>query len=263
MSLATRVRRLVEHAPRPDQVVPGQVELFRLAFGPPDPWQVQALGSTAQRLSFNVSRQLGKSSVAATLGTYRALTVPGSLVHLVSPSLRQSGELFRKVLDCYHAADHPSPPDSETKLTLELANGSRIVSLPGKEGTIRGYSGVSLLLLDEASRCPDELYFSVRPMLAVSGGRLVTLSTPWGRRGWWYREWTDGGAAWERYEVRAEQCPRITAEFLAEERRSLGDLFYASEYECRFVDNETQVFRSADVEAALDAAVQPLFGRSA
>ena len=263
MTLATRIRRLVEHAPRPDRVVPGPVELFTAAFGEPDPWQVQALESSAPRLSFNVARQLGKSSVAATLGTHRTLTVPGSLVLLVSPSLRQSGELFRKALACYHAADHPSPPDSETKLTLELSNGSRIVSLPGKEGTIRGYSGVSLLLLDEASRCPDELYFSTRPMLAVSHGRLITLSTPWGRRGWWYQEWTQGGPVWERYEARAEQCPRISAEFLAEERRSLGPLFYASEYECQFVDNETQVFRSVDVEAALDPAVQPLFERIA
>lgn len=243
-------------------VVPSPVELFRMAFGDPDPWQVQALQSTAQRLSFNVSRQLGKSSVAATLGTHRALAVPGSLVLLVSPSLRQSVELFRKVLDCYRAAGSPIPPDSETKLTLELASGSRIVSLPGREGTIRGYSGVSLLLLDEASRCPDELYYSVRPMLAVSGGRLVTLSTPWGARGWWWREWIEGGTVWDRYEVNAEQCPRISPEFLAEERRSLGDLVYQSEYLCRFVDTEDQAFRSSDIEAALDPSVTPLFARA-
>src|SRR5215210_7524238 len=129
VSLATRVRRLVDHAPRQGATVPGPVELFSLAFGPPDPWQVEALQSAAQRLSFNVSRQLGKSSVAATLATHRALAVPGSLVLLVSPSLRQSGELFRKVLDCYRAAGSPISPDSETKLTLELASGSRIVSL--------------------------------------------------------------------------------------------------------------------------------------
>lgn len=236
------------------------LELFRLAFGDPDPWQVQALESTAQRLSFNVARQLGKSSVAATLGTHRALTVPGSLVLLVSPSLRQSGELFRKVLDCYRAAAHPIPSDSETKLTLELSNGSRIVSLPGKEGTIRGYSGVSLLLLDEASRCPDELYFSTRPMLAVSGGRLVTLSTPFGARGWWWREWTEG-EGWERYLARASECDRIDPAFLESERRALGPLWFASEYECQFCDTVDAVFRSQDIDAALSDEILPLFGR--
>ena len=35
-------------------------------------------------------------------------------------------------------------------------------ALPGREGTIRSYSGVDLLILDEASRVPDDLYRSVR-----------------------------------------------------------------------------------------------------
>ena len=63
-----------------------------------------------------------------------------------------------------------------------MANGSRLVALPGREETIRSYSGVRLLILDEASRVPDDLYRAVRPMLAVSHGRLVALSTPFGQR---------------------------------------------------------------------------------
>jgi hypothetical protein len=97
-------------------------------------------------------------------------------------------------------------------------------------------------------------------MLAVSGGRLVTLSTPFGARGWWWKEWTEGGESWECYEIPATECPRIPATFLAEERRSLGPLFYASEYECRFVDTIDQVFRSADIDAALSDEIAPLFG---
>jgi hypothetical protein len=73
---------------------------------------------------------------------------------------------------------------------LELGSGSRIVSLPGTEGTIRGYSAVSLLIGDEAARVSDALYYAVRPMLAVSQGRLLALSTPFGKRGWFCEEWT-------------------------------------------------------------------------
>ena len=75
---------------------------------------------------------------------------------------------------------------------MELENGSRIITLPGSEKTIRGFSGVGLLLVDEASRVADELYFAVRPILAVSGGSLMVLTTPYDKRGVFYEEWTGG-----------------------------------------------------------------------
>ncbi len=99
---------------------------------------------------------------------------------------------------------------------MQLTNGSRIEALPGTEKTIRGFSGVDLLVLDEAARVDDELYFAVRPMLAISGGALMMLTTPHGKRGVFYEEWT-GGAGWERYEVPAAECPRIPEAFLEEE----------------------------------------------
>jgi hypothetical protein len=262
-ALATRVERLRGRLLAPKAAVPDAVALFRDAFGEPDPWQEAVLRSDASRLMLNVTRQGGKSSVAATKAIHVALSEPGALVLVVSPSLRQSGELFRRCLDVYHASGQLVPPDSETRLSLELVSGSRVVSLPGKEGTIRGYSGVRLLLLDEASRVPDELYYSLRPMLAISGGSLITLSTPFGQRGFWHKEWTEGGDIWRRFEVPASDCPRISAEFLEEEKRSLGPLFFASEYECRFVDVDDQVFSSEHVRAALDDSLTPLFGSAA
>jgi hypothetical protein len=77
---------------------------------------------------------------------------PKSTVLLLSPSQRQSGELFKKVTNQYAALGCPVPALTETATQLQLANGSRIISLPGNEQTIRGYSGVKLLVIDEASR---------------------------------------------------------------------------------------------------------------
>ena len=220
----------------------------------PDDWQVRALRSGASRMLLNCSRQSGKSTVSAALAVHTALYEPGSLVLLLSPSLRQSQELFRKALDFYRAAAQPERPEAESALRLELANGSRIVSLPGKEGTIRGYSGVRLLVIDEAARVPDGLYFSVRPMLAVSGGRLMALSTPFGTRGWWYEAW-QSTEAWDRFEVPATACPRIRPEFLAEEQRTLGEWWYRQEYECTFLDAQSQAFRREDVDRAFSDEV--------
>jgi len=228
----------------------------------PDGWQADVLRSTAPRMLLNCSRQSGKSTTTAVLAMHTALYQPDSLILLLSPSLRQSQELFRKCLQVYGATARTVEPEAESALRLELTNGSRLVSLPGKEATVRGYSGVRLLLVDEASRVDDSLYSSVRPMLAVSQGRLIALSTPWGARGWWHAAWTSD-EPWLRVGVPATECPRISSAFLAEERRSLGDLVYRSEYGCEFVDTEDSVFSSESIAAALDAGLTPLFGRVA
>lgn len=225
----------------------------------PDPWQADLLRSSAKRVLLLCTRQAGKSTTTAALALHEALYRPPALVLLLSPSLRQSQEMFRRVMDFYKALDRPVGPEQESALQLHLTNGSRIVSLPGSEQTVRGYSGVRLLVVDEAARVPDELYFSIRPMLAVSGGRLVALSTPFGKRGFFHREWTEGGPDWERVKVPATECPRISPAFLEQERRALGDWWYRQEYLCDFTETIDQVFSYDDVMAALDDDLEPLF----
>ena len=231
------------------------VEMARAADLVPDPWQVELLRSVSPRVLLNCTRQAGKSTMAAILAVHTALYETGSLVLLLSPSLRQSQELFKKALYGYQAVGGPVPSKTESALRLELENGSRIVSLPGKQDTVRGFSGVRLLVVDEAARVPGDLYFAVRPMLAVSGGRLLALSTPFGTRGWWYEAWRSE-EAWERYEVPATQCPRITREFLEEERQAMGEWWFAQEYECQFLDAETQPFGREDIERAFEEEVE-------
>ena len=221
----------------------------------PVTWQASVLRSSASRLLLLASRQSGKSTVVAILATHTAVYQPGALVLILSATLRQSSEMFKKCMATYGAIGRPVPPESESALQLSLENGSRIVSLPGKEGTIRGYSGVDLLAIDEAAWVPDDLYLAVRPMLAVSGGRLIALSTPHGTRGGFYQAWR-GGEPWERYEVPAPQCPRISQEFLEEERRNMGEWRFSAEYMCQFREAQTQPFGRADVEAAFREEVE-------
>jgi hypothetical protein len=89
----------------------------------------------------------------------------------------------------------------------------------------------------------------------------MMLSTPHGRRGVFYEEWT-AGEGWERYEVPASECPRIPASFLEEERRSLPRRVFRQEYECSFEETEDQVFSYEDVAGALTDEVTPLFGEA-
>jgi hypothetical protein len=227
----------------------------------PDPWQEDLLRSTSDRVLLNCCRQSGKSTMSGVIALHRALYHPGSLILCLAPALRQSQELFGKIASFYRDLGRPVSPVGERKLSLELENGSRIVTLPGTDKTIRGFSGVSLLIVDEASRVADELYFAVRPMLAVSGGALMMLTTPYGKRGVFFEEWTSGAsAAWERYEVPAAECPRIRPEFLEEERNALPGWVYRQEYECSFEETEDQVFTTEMVERAVTSEVTPLFG---
>src|ERR687897_1627303 len=235
-----------------------RVSFARKAGLEPDSWQRDLLKSSSDRVLLNCCRQSGKSTMTAIVALHRALYYPGSLILCLAPALRQSQELFGKVLGFYRDLDRPILAQAERKLSLELKNESRIVTLPGTEKTIRGFSGAALLIVDEASRVADELYFAVRPMLAVSGGALLMLSTPAGRRGVFYEEWS-GGHGWERYEGPASQCPRISGEFLEEERASLPPFIFRQEYECSFEETEDQVFTTDMIDKAVTDEVAPLF----
>jgi hypothetical protein len=226
----------------------------------PDAWQSDLLRSEARQMILLCSRQSGKSTVSSILAIHEAIYQPNSLILLLSPSLRQSQELFRKLQTVYNALDSPNLPQAveESALRMELSNGSRIIALPGKEATVRGFSGVSLLIVDEASRVPDELYQAIRPMLAVSGGRIVLLSTPFGKRGFFFSEWADG-IGWLRTKITADKCPRIDKEWLERERQMIGDWWYLQEYFCEFVETNDQVFSYDDIQAALDSDIKPLF----
>ena len=220
-----------------------------------DPWQEDLLRSEASRVLLNCCRQSGKSTMAAIIALHQALLFPTSLVLILAPAERQAKELFSKVSEAYRALGHVVPAESYRKLGMELSNGSRIEALPGSERTVRGFSGVDLLIVDEAARVDDALVHSVRPMLAVSGGALMMLSTPYGKRGVFYEEWTNG-EGWERYEVPASECPRIPPAFLEAERRSMPEWWFAQEYGCEFRETEDQLFTHEMIEGARDDALE-------
>ncbi len=229
----------------------------RLGFRP-DEWQARVLGSGAKRGILNCTRQWGKSTVTAVMAVEQAWTHEESLTLVVSPSARQSGEFLRKAARFVRKLGAKAKGDGDNEMSLQFPNGSRIVGLPGNEETIRGFSAVSLLLVDEASRVPDELYLAVRPMLAVSGGALWLMSTPHGKRGFFWETWERGGPEWEKVRVTAYDCPRIPREFVEEERRAMGDRWFRQEYLCEFTESEDGVFGRDLARGALTGKFRPL-----
>jgi len=224
----------------------------------PDDWQAGVLRSEAKRMLLLCSRQSGKTTTTGLVALGTALSDPGSLSLILSPSQRQSAEMLRTI-GAMHARLKGVPElKSDSVLRAEFASGSRIVALPGSDRTVRGFAGVKLVILDEAARVDDELIAAVRPMLATSNGRLIALTTPAGKRGWFYEAWT-GEGDWQRVKVTADMCPRITKEFLAEELNALGPQRFSEEYQLEFRDSDEAVFPLGVIQAAFTNEVQPLW----
>jgi Terminase large subunit, T4likevirus-type, N-terminal len=209
----------------------------------PDPWQENALRSEAKRLLILCARQLGKSTTAALIALHAALFQDGALILITSRTERQSLELLKKVVGFYHQLGDPVPATRELGECLELANGSRIVALPGSPDNLRGFSAPAMILVDEAGWVSDDLFTAILPMVATSGGRIVVLSTPSGRLGFFAARANDPESQWKQIIAKASECPRIDPAFLEGERKELGEHRYAQEYECMFMGSGGTVFR--------------------
>ncbi|HUQ93873.1 MAG TPA: terminase family protein [Bryobacteraceae bacterium] len=218
----------------------------------PDPPQARLLAENPLRCILNCSRQWGKSTVSAVKALHHALTNPESFTAIISPSARQSAELVRKIERLLRKLSIKPRGDGGNEISILLPNQSRIVGLPGKDSTIRGFSSVSLLIVDEAARVPDELYLAVRPMLAAAGNpQLWLISTPSGRSGFFYETYTSPDPAWTRISVPATECRRISPKFLAEERASMSAGFFSQEYLCEFIESEDTLFTTDTLQEVL------------
>jgi hypothetical protein len=226
----------------------------RLHFEPDEKQQLVLLGG--RRGIVNCTRQWGKSTVGAAKAVHRAWTEPGSLILVLAPCGRQSSELVRKAKAFVAELGIRVRSDGDNDSSILFPNGSRILGLPDNEAMVRGFTA-SLILIDEASRVRDELYRAMRPSLAVGNGDLWLMSTPCGKRGFFHHEWSEGTEGWERIQVTAPECPRISKQVLAEEQAK-GDKWYGQEYLCEFGVVEGRVFSQESIDAAIQD-FEPLY----
>ena len=223
----------------------------------PDPWQADLLRSRSRKIILNCSRQSGKSTVCAALGLHESIYRRPSFGLVIAPTQDQSSELMLKFDEFRGAVELPSDYlSTDTKLAVRFANGNRFIARPGSEKSARSFSAVTLLLEDEAARVADALYNSVRPMLAVSNGRHVLMSTPFGKQNHFFKIWDQERDLWQWFEIPAEMCPRITKEFLEEEQRT--NPWFEQEYHCVFMDSEGSIFSSDLFRSLANPAVSVL-----
>ena len=231
----------------------GVSEWARVALGfVADARQAELLDSGAPWVMLCCSRQWGKSTVTAVRAVHHALFHKGAMVVVAGPGKRQSAEFLSKVAGFLRRLGVSWKRDGVNEHSMVLPNGSRLVALPGREEFIRGFSAVTFLIIDEASKAPDSLYTALTPMLATTDGLLWLVGTPNGQAGFFYEEWVQGGTHWKRMSVPATECGRIGAEFLERERVSKGEELFRQEYLCEFVAGPGQMFTAEMIDGCVE-----------
>jgi hypothetical protein len=195
-----------------------------------DPTQRLILTSSAHRVIINSTRQWGKTTVSVLRAVQLITEQPNSLVIIASPTLRQSGEWIIR---------------AEQMLDRLEAN-------------VRGFTA-SMVVIDEAARVTDKMYYKgVRPMLSQSNGDLWMLSTPNGKQGFFYETWQSADPQWLKVSVQATDCPRISPEFLEEQRSVMSSDDFRQEHMCEFIGTGDALFDPDLVAAAYDPTVKPI-----
>jgi hypothetical protein len=238
-------------------------DIFKL-----DKWQQRVMEAKGN-ITIRSGRQVGKSTVISIKAHEFATTHPGTTTLVIAASLKQAGFIFEKIKALFDVDDdkalagkikvsmsrdqvkiardkHTIYSEMPTKTRIRLKNGSQIYSLPaGRTGAfIRGLT-LDLLIADEAAYIPEMVWNSVLPMIAVSRkirglGRIILLSTPFGKGGYFYSSHFDKD--FDAFHVSSEDCPRMDLAFLKKEKQRMTKAEYAQEYLGEFVDEWNQFF---------------------
>jgi hypothetical protein len=216
----------------------------------PDELQIEALNATHNRLILLCTRQWGKSTIVAAKALHHALTKQGAFILVASASKRQSIELVLK-FNAFAQQLLGKPPKREGE-GYRLPNGARIIPLPHSPDTVRCYSAPTLVIIDEAAYVKDALYEALTPALATSNGALWLMSTANEQKGFFHQTWVTRGEDWKLVKATANDCPRISKQFLAAERAAKGEATYMREYFCEFRAGRTQFVDESYLDAMED-----------
>ena len=214
----------------------------------PDPWQVQALRSKAKKQALLAARQTGKGEVLTVAGLACATSRPNAMVGILTPSLRQSCRLLRRIRRALPATPYVTALNRGVE-TLTLSNGSEIVAWPGNRPDLIRGDTLDLLLADEAAWIEEDAFTATLPMLTMTNGDAIIASTPGGPSGFLFDIFHDDekGEGWERTLATADDCPRYTEAAKAELRRALGENGYAVEMMCEWREGAETLFTAEEL----------------
>jgi phage FluMu gp28-like protein len=212
----------------------------------PTEYQKRILLDPATYLTIRASRQSGKTEVMAVKVLLNCVLQDKFQTLIIAPTQRQSSIVFNKI-DMYLMRNEFLSTGCvyRSKQYIQFSNGSEIYNLPGNNAeTVRGYSP-NMIIVDEAAYVKDAVYEAIQPSLSATGGRMVLISSPFGKRGKFYDS-HNSLDYYSKYHVSYTECPFLKPEHIERERQSLTEMQFQQEYEADFVE-EADTFFSLDL----------------
>jgi len=249
--------RMVDRVPEPEEFAWACLNSYL------DKWQTQYMfeARARNRVAIAACRQSGKSTVTGLFVAWCLLFIPGFQCLVASRSLRQASHYLNTVRAAILAVIPRDAMVQLNRLSMELPNGSQIISIPcAQPDAGRGFSP-HLVILDEAAFAPEELFRAITPSLSATRGALHMLSSPNGRQGYFFEAF-EGEAMdvfWAQ-RVPYTDCPRIDEDTIAMEKVSLGELYFRQEYGAEFITPQGAFFGHTAVLNMQEYEEPPLDG---
>jgi hypothetical protein len=206
-------------------------------------YQAEFLEDNADKIIIVGGRQIGKSTMLSWKAVWKAFTHPKEDILIIAPTFRQAQIVYSKVYELCSSNEFLNK--HLVKLTLSetrFDNGSIIRCLTaGREGSFARGFAASMIIFDEASLIPEEVFISLEPAMAVRGTQLILSGTPMGKRGRFFSVWENNfmrrNKKWSTYKIPTRDNPYVSKEFLEEERSIMTGEQFAQEYEAEFLEN--------------------------
>jgi len=198
------------------------------------------------------ARQTGKDMAATAEAVFHCHLRRKTSWIIVAAGERQALESFSKAKDWAEATRVAVENVSEKRLSaggilnaaeITFWNGSRIIALPARAETVRGYSANVILTEFAFHDDPVGIWRALYPSISnpLRGGekRLRVISTPNGPGDLFHRLWTGTDNGFAKHRMTIHDAVRRGLKIDVEElRKGLNDPDgWAQEYECEFLDS--------------------------
>jgi len=220
-----------------------------------DDYQIAWIKDPAKFKIANKSRRVGLSFATAFMAFHRAIFYPGSVELFVSIKEDRAKELMDYVYA--FAGSNPELFDGifveKQRLYCSLTNGSRIYSLSNSPSGVRGipqFKDVDVYIDEFAhfkSGQDERLYQALIASVSL-GGTMSIWSTPFGKRGLFYKIWQESDPnhdkynGYSRHEIPWWKCPRIDKNTIEAIKRAVDPITFRQEFCCEFVSSGEELF---------------------
>lgn len=209
------------------------------------------------------SRQLGITTLSAGYVLWLMIFQKDQSILALAPTQEKAKNIVDKVRFAYD--ELPSwmrvASVEHNKLSLFLANGSKIKAASGASESARGYTA-NVLILDEAAFIDnaEELWGSAQQTLAT-GGRAIVLSTPNGVGQWFHKMWAGAESEENNFvpiRLPWNVHPDRDQTWRDAQDKELGKKMANQECDCSFLNSGDTYFDSEDLEYYSERLEEPI-----